>query len=174
MHSNFYGSFLALTFKDKIYRDYVNVKQEVRDLEVQNLVISLREDGYFGFVGGTAEKGETEIETLARECKEEANIDIFALERLTKVSEYALPDGFVVKLFHAEISKEEALNVILQSAFSEHFLTETAGLVSIACRKNSAFMKNAFLPLMGKQFVDLGILLDDEVLKSWGCEQWKS
>jgi len=163
-----FGVFLALTFEDTIYKDYDHVPKEVQERKFQNLLITLREDGYFGFIGGTADPGESELECLARECYEEGNLLLnFDSAMPTRVSEHALSDGFRVILYHLAITKEEAKSIIKWSAEADHFFTETAGFVSVACINRSHFNHNNFLPLVKLQLGELGRLINDKTLQTW-------
>lgn len=162
-----FGVFLALTFPSQIYKDYPNVSPEVQARTFQNLIITLREDGYFGFIGGSADSGETELECLARECFEEGHIDINELE-LTRVSSHNLSDGFAVVLYHAEITMHGAIRILKEAAQAEHFFSETAGLVSVAVHEKSHFYKNNFLDLVKPQIGEIGLLLNDPTMIAWG------
>lgn len=167
-----FGVFLALTFEDTIYQGYTYVPKEVQERKFQNLLITLREDGYFGFIGGTADPGESEVQALARECMEEGCIDLSALVpyyALTRISEHLLDDGFRVILYHMAVSKEIAKNLIAGVADADHFFTETAGFVSVACHKKSKFNHNNFLPLVKLQLGELGRLIDDKTLQVWAA-----
>jgi 8-oxo-dGTP pyrophosphatase MutT (NUDIX family) len=162
-----FGVFLALTFEDAIYKEYIGLPEPITNLVVQNLIITLREDGFFGFIGGSADPGESELQCLARECKEEGNIDISELD-LTYVSSHSLQDGFRVVLYHAVITKHHAIRIIKASAQAEHFFNETAGLVSVSCHEKSQFYKNNFLALVKPQIGEIGKLLNDPTMIQWG------
>ena len=162
-----FGAFLALTFEDKLFENFQGVSKEVQDSTFQNLLITLREDGYFGYLGGGANPGETELECLARECMEEGGVDTSKLE-LTRVCEHMLHDNFLVVLYHAKITKQQAREIIANSAMAEHFFTETAGLCSVALHDKTRFYRNNFLSSVKQQFVELGKLIKSDVLVSWG------
>lgn len=168
------GVFLALTFCDEIYRDYPGINADLKYTPINNMIITLREDGYFGFLGGSADFGENEIQTLARECKEEGNLSIAWLrsqileEDFVRVCEHTLLDGFKVILYHARITKAIAKVILKNSSDAAHFFTETAGLNSVAIHSKSSFAKNAFLSCMKEEFVELGKLIGCEVLIGWG------
>lgn len=173
------GVFLAMTFGDAIYRDYPGFNADLKHAPFNNLIITLREDGYFGFLGGTADGDETELQALARECKEEGNIDLAELiaeahiktnQHLTRVCEHTLGDGFKVILYHLHITKAMAKEVIRNSVDAPHFFTETAGLNSVVIHSKSSFAKNAFLSCMREEFVEIGTLIRSDILREWGTE----
>lgn len=168
------GVFLALTFEDEIYKDYAHVESAIRNHRFQNLLITLREDGHFGFLGGTADEGETELQALVRECHEEGNVDVAWLMSymptgsFNRVCEHTLNDGFKVILYHCRITKQVAKNIIRKSVDAEHFFTETAGIVSIAIHNKSAFHQNKFLSCMGDEFKEVAKLINSNILETWG------
>jgi hypothetical protein len=171
------GVFLALTFGDAIYSNYPGINADLKHTPINNLIITLREDGYFGFLGGTADEGETELQALMRECKEEGNVDLADLiaeaymatgSPIDRVCEHTLPDGFKVILYHIRITKQIAKKVIRNSVDAEHFFTETAGLNSVAIHSKSSFAKNAFLSCMREEFVEIGKIIRSEILQEWG------
>lgn len=171
------GVFLALTFSDAIYCDYPGYNADLKYAAVNNMIITLREDGYFGFLGGTADEGETELQALARECKEEGNLNLaeqiaashsYHGHKFDRVCEHILPDGFKVILYHLRISKQQAKQILRDASDAEHFFTETAGLCSVAITDRSKFMKNNFLSCMREEFVQLGKLIQSDILQDWG------
>lgn len=168
------GVFLALTFEDKLYKDYAAADPAIRDSSFQNLIITLREDGYFGFLGGTADGNETELQALQRECKEEGNLDITWLMAILppgsfdRVCEHTLNDGFKVILYHAKITKAIAKTIIRDSVNAEHFFTETAGLNSVVIHSTSLFSRNQFLSCMPEEFMEIGKIIQSEILQRWG------
>lgn len=169
-----FGVFLALTFEDEIYKDYPVVCKSIQDHKFQNLLITLREDGYFGFLGGSANEGETELQALVRECKEEGNIDLVWLlsvlppNALTRSCEHTLHDGYNVILYHLQITKQIAKNIIRNSVNAPHFFTETAGIVSVAIHNKSSFHGNKFLSCMSDEFKEIAKLIDSTILDTWG------
>jgi ADP-ribose pyrophosphatase YjhB (NUDIX family) len=162
-----FGVFLALTFDAKIYEHYVGLDPTIKNTSFQNLIIALREDGHFGFIGGSANSGESELEALARECKEESNIDTSKLN-LTRVCEHVLSDNYIVILYHAQITIEEAKDILRNVVDAEHFFSETAGLNSVVLHTNSGFFKNNFLSCVKKEFVHIAKLIHSDVLERWG------
>lgn len=168
------GVFLALTFEDEIYRDYPQVCSSIQNHKFQNLLITLREDGHFGFLGGSADEGETELQALERECKEEGNVDLPWLlacvptGAFSRVCEHTLHDGYKVVLYHLKINKLLAKDVIRQSVDAEHFFTETAGIVSVAIHNKSSFHANKFLSCMSDEFKAIAKLIDSTILDTWG------
>lgn len=178
-HKPKFGVFLALTFGDAIYRDYPAANCDIKHAPFHNMIITLREDGYFGFLGGTAEDGETELQALTRECKEEGNLDlaeVIAEAHMTtnrlidRVCEHTLGDGFKVILYHIRITKEIAKKVLRNAVDAEHFFTETAGLNSVVIHSKSSFHKNAFLSCMREEFVELAKIIGSDVLEDWGTK----
>jgi hypothetical protein len=162
------GVFLALTFADKIYENYIDVNSSIQQLTFQNLIITLRQDGYFGFLGGYANFDEDELSALARECKEEGNIDISKLNNLSRICEHVLRKDFKVILYHAQITKQEAKEIIRNSVDAEHFFTEVSGLNSIALIPTSSFAKNNFKTSVKEEFTAIAEIIQSDILKNWG------
>jgi hypothetical protein len=168
------GVFLALTFEDEIYKDYPAVCETIRNHKFQNLLITLREDGHFGFLGGSVDDSETELQALVRESKEEGNIDLpwllscVSADSFNRVCEHTLNDGYKVILYHLKITKQLAKNIIRNSVEAPHFFTETAGIVSVAIHNKSRFYQNTFLSCMNDEFREIGKLIESNILQTWG------
>ena len=160
------GVFLALTFEDQIFKDY----HDPSDLMIQNIIMGLRSDGSFGFIGGMVEPGETEMQALIRECLEEANIDITdVVEEIERVNTHIMDKGmFHAVVHHLRISKDEAINIMRGFVDASHVFTETAGLVSVPVVSGSTFPNNSFMPSISSDFKVIGKNINSDGLQMWG------
>ncbi len=116
--------FLLIYCKDgKPYKKYS--LPDGRELIPKVLSLS-RHDGYIGFIGGKVDTGETLIEGLLREVKEEAGLIIspdLPIEPLATYSE----EGANIHSFSLEVTELELLDIVTVISGSDNFGVEITG-----------------------------------------------
>ncbi len=163
--------FLAI-YVDKI-SPWKYFKDDIRHLQCPAFIMIDRWDGRMGFPGGTVNEGESLIEALVREIKEEIGITV----KPTQVHPIASHENRIVThLYGLKVLEAEFLHIyyhilnnfarsILLHAYEEgdesHFMSEITGIkiVPVVHHENKGinrFVENAFA---GATREDLDVLL---------------
>ncbi|MCK9373312.1 MAG: NUDIX hydrolase [Sulfuricurvum sp.] len=150
-------------------------KEDLRHLQCPALIMIDRWDGRMGFPGGTVDEGESLLEALVREIKEEIGITI----RPEKVHPIVSHENrLITHLYGLKVLEAEFLHIyyhilnnfsrsILLHAYEEgdqsHFMSEITGIkiVPLIRHENKGinrFIENAFA---GATREDLEVLLDE-------------
>lgn len=142
--------FLAIYCDDsKPWIDYNGLSKEDRGKNIPLVFMIVRWDGYIGFAGGKVDEGETLIQALCRESKEEINFDVDP-ERAVLFCSFSAnewrwgkgnsAEGFdafqnqenvVTRHIHCyeyKVTEEELRQAIRQAPDAEHFLAEIQGV----------------------------------------------
>lgn len=150
-------------------------KDDMQHIKCPALIMIDRWDGRMGFPGGTLNPGETLIEALIREIKEEIGITVKP-NQLHPIASHE--NRLVTHLFGLKVLEAEFLHIyyhilnnfsrsILLHAYEEgdksHFMSEITGIkiVPLIQHENKGinrFLENAFA---GATFEDLKILLNE-------------
>lgn len=126
---------------------------------MQKVIMSMRWDNQFGFIGGKVDNDESLIQALTREVKEEIGYqmtrkDILNLKHLASYDD----NGFGIHSYTLKIDKETMLNIRKEYVNSSYSLEEINGLCIVNIMEdntnllNNSFSATAKLEL--QQFID--------------------
>ncbi|XP_064489085.1 U8 snoRNA-decapping enzyme-like isoform X2 [Ornithodoros turicata] len=98
------------------------------------VLMHLRFDGLLGFFGGIVEEGEPPSVAVTREMREEGNLDTnkFTVNEADHLVSLVSHDSKLLTHFYAlEVSSDEMDHIEKNASASEHYGTETFGLVRV-------------------------------------------
>lgn len=132
------GVFVIPYFSGKIYRNYDQVEQSIREKNILAVMPLTRAwQGNMGWIGGMVDEGETILQALVREVKEETNVNIDA-SKLKPLCRHIKEEGGIdIITYYYETTQEEALEWIRNTTHAEHFGAETGGLNMIQIHEKS-------------------------------------
>lgn len=115
---------------------------KIKKDDKEYLMMQLRYDGKFGFIGGLIEEGEDVIHGIVREVKEEINYNISQYERLEEFNIMYEKD-LEIHTYIYNMDFDIANNILVRQDKSEHFLYESFGIifVPITDYENTGYME---------------------------------
>lgn len=117
--------------KEKIYKNYKEVNEDLKNKEIPLVLAQMRWDGKLGFIGGKVESNEFLEVALLREIKEEGLIQGIG-DVIPLCSHRDNEENLHLHCFVYECSSiEEFKYLSLNSNFAEHFIAESGGLFPI-------------------------------------------
>lgn len=113
------------------YEHYHYVPKAERGKNIPLVLMLMRWDGCIGFPGGTVDPGETLMQALVREAKEEINFNLDP-ERATPLCSLAHLDGVRhIHCYEYPCVQPELLSVMTNAMNAEHFLAECQGCFAV-------------------------------------------
>lgn len=140
------ASFVGFYLKSKCYEGYKNVPEQVRDLDIPQILLLQRWDGKLGYVGGMVDEGEDILTAAIREVKEEINLDIsdFNLE-LTEICTHEASENLHVHFYAVEIDLDIKRHILENAYKGSDYEAETCGVVFQQILDGDKFGINKFL-----------------------------
>jgi U8 snoRNA-decapping enzyme len=125
------AAFLALYVRGmKPWKNYHAANEKTREVEVDSIMYVSRWDGRIGFIGGTMDEGDTPVEAVLREVKEEMGLTV-SEDEITHVCSHAAESSngksIVTHLFAKEITEEELKGVMCGFADARDAFSEITG-----------------------------------------------
>ncbi len=142
----------------KPYRDSEN---EYKDIVIPQVLMSFRWDGVLGFIGGNVDEGESLIEALSREVKEEIAFDIVPSileESATFICTHKIRDGFNSHLYAMKISQDMLYALRDHASVATHHDEESAGMITPHLNSKTLAVisrKGALAPTVHEEFHEL-------------------
>lgn len=109
-----------------LYEKYHNTPKTPNRLDpIPSILMINRWDGKIGFPGGKIDEGETQLQALRRELKEEINYDLVTTPLYVCMVE--TPRAFLY-FYRLEVSFEEMKEIMRNAQNAEHFYCEITGV----------------------------------------------
>lgn len=142
--------FVAIYTESEIYRNYDQIEIHYQDTVVPLVMFLNRFDGTLGFLGGNIDPGETLVEALIREIKEESGYSLTAMDRenLILVSSHEMKNQ-VTHFYALGVDINTFKNILKNQDQAEHYLAEG----NLFCTHFiNYYHKNAFNNFMKNNF----------------------
>lgn len=154
--------FVALTTESQVWKNYEGISDEAKQTVVPLVLMLQRWDGKQGFIGGEVEEGESLKDAVERECLEEIGLMLNDSElKSAKLISSHQTEKQVTHLMTISISPELMQEAVKGFSKAEHFMSETAGVMSIHFinyphkKAFDNFIKNNFASTVKEEIADL-------------------
>lgn len=133
----------------KPFCNYEGISEEIKNTNIPVVLMQLRTDGYYGFIGGMVDKGEMLIEALLREVHEEINFNL-DIEKIEPLVSYKTKNTNIHSFTYEVQSLEELIEIQLKSLSAKHFPSESGGCILLKAvdygnkKGYTNFLKNNF------------------------------
>lgn len=154
------SAFIAIYCESNFYKNYEQISEDKKSYILPLVIMLNRWDGKIGFIGGHVDDGETVLDCIIRETKEEIGFSISdnLQKNITFICSKQMND-LTTHLYALKVNEDIFRTILSEQHKSMHFLAEgTATAIHFVNYPHNKsfdnFMQNNFAPTVKEEIYD--------------------